>query len=105
MNTMTAKQTEWLQRFSECTDGITYISTGSALKECSQCSDYLDYEDDVCYTEPYFSWSSCDTCGSQLGGNREDGHGWYDGSLIHLICCDDCVMYIANGELPDDRWL
>lgn len=101
----------WLDDFNAKTEGISHISTGSQLRDCRQCmaSDFdierLERESDdgeTLPTEPYFSWSPCDTCGSTLGGNREDSHGIYDGALIHLACCTDCVVYIANSELPTE---
>lgn len=95
--------TDFVTRFNECTSGISHISSGSALERCSECSRHLDYEDGVAYTEPYFSWSHCDTCDSTLGGNREDGHGFYDDTLIHLAMCSDCVAFVANGTLPESE--
>lgn len=53
--------------------------------------------------EPSFSHSSCDTCGSSLGGNRYAAHYMdTDKQIGHLEICSDCVQYIANGELPAD---
>jgi hypothetical protein len=58
--------------------------------------------------EPHFSWSHCDTCGSALGGDRHDGHGILEsgeskGEMVHLSMCVDCLLYFANGDLPD-QW-
>ena len=52
--------------------------------------------------ESHFSWSPCDTCGSMLGGSREDAlaHDG-EGDLIELEICSDCAMYFANGDEPE----
>jgi len=93
----------YLERYIEATEGITYISSGTAVKGCSGCYQGHDFEEEESVTtEPYFSWSSCDTCNSTLGGNREDAHGYLNNdTLIHLSICTDCVVYLANGELPE----
>lgn len=55
-----------------------------------------------------FSWSECGLCGSRLGGDRYVYHYWYkrpDGSSViahYSDGCVDCLMYAANGELPED---
>jgi len=92
----------YLEHFTEGTEGITCISSGTALEGCSECYQGYEFEEGWFTTEPYFSWSSCDTCGSTLGGNREDAHGYLnDNTLIHLSICVDCAVYIANCELPE----
>jgi hypothetical protein len=58
--------------------------------------------------EGSFSRQYCECCGSALGGNRYAAHGWLDGitdieHLIHLEICQDCLMYLANGEEPEER--
>lgn len=53
-----------------------------------------------------FSWRACDTCGSNLGGNRHActvgraGEG--PAGFVEVISCDDCVIFAANGQLPDE---
>lgn len=47
-----------------------------------------------------FSWSSCDTCGSNLGGNRHLVHREWDGEWDTMSSCGDCLLYVANGDLP-----
>lgn len=52
--------------------------------------------------EPSFSWSSCDCCGSTLGGDRHPAHGYdKDDNLIHLNVCADCFYYLNYGQLDD----
>lgn len=59
--------------------------------------------------EGAFSWHSCDTCGSDLGGNRTeciltnpgvDKRGRRRRSK-RVMSCDDCIYYAAYGRLPD----
>lgn len=53
--------------------------------------------------ESHFSWSPCDTCGSELGGDREDVVGFNErGEAIELAVCIDCAMYFANGDEPEN---
>lgn len=50
-----------------------------------------------------FSWGQCDSCDSRLGGSRHEASA-YDRStkeVIELRICSDCVMFHANGELPE----
>jgi len=57
------------------------------------------------YDEAHFSWGDCDICGSSLGGDREVWHAidCDTGELVHGdSACVDCIMYLANGVLPDD---
>jgi hypothetical protein len=77
------------------TEGLDYLSTGYASHDlCDEC---LEEQDD----EGFFSWSSCDCCGSSLGGTRYAAHGRdKDGNLVHLDVCSDCLMYLANGDEP-----
>lgn len=97
-----AQSETFADRFTTGMDGIEHFSSGSWLAECRQCPSDVDYEDGVCYdAEPYFSWARCEICGTTLGGDREDCHGVYDGGLIHLHVCSDCVYFAAYGNLPD----
>lgn len=53
-------------------------------------------------SEPYFSWQPCECCGSTLGGNREDySFACEDGSELEASICQDCVYYLAYGQLDD----
>ena len=73
--------------------GVEAVSVGAA-KDCGECF--------ACEPEAVFSWSSCDGCGSSLGGDRYPGHGLIDGTLYHFEFCVDCVQYIANGDEPEE---
>lgn len=49
-----------------------------------------------------FSHRCCDLCDS-LPGDRYSSHTMCDGEIVDdLEVCVDCIMYIANGELPED---
>lgn len=91
--------------------GIGFISTGSYMNDCYECGDDFDPKckeggdgESWSYAEPYFSRSQCDGCGSRLGGSREVSHGIVEetGELIHLSLCTDCVVFINNGEEPEE---
>lgn len=107
---MTTETTnDFLDRFTFHTQELAFLSTGGYLEQCKDCPRDIDYEAGVSYTdEPSFSWSACDTCGSTLGGNREVGHAWVHINdvlgdvIVHLSCCTDCVVFIANGDLPEE---
>ena len=82
--------------------GLDPISPGCRGAECEHAGGDPDHQ-----CEEYFSRAQCDSCGSTLGGNRMPATAVYtdsDGQLqvIDLEICVDCVMYHANGELPDD---
>lgn len=51
-----------------------------------------------------FSWQDCDLCGA-LGGERYAATAFPssigDGTdYVPLEVCQDCIVYIANGEVP-----
>ena len=51
-----------------------------------------------------FSWSPCGICGTQLGGDRYVWH-WVDDddNIAHADnCCVDCLVYLANGDEPEN---
>ena len=82
--------------FNANTDGMMHLSVGTCDK-CDECKNEID--------EGHFSWTSCDTCGSSLGGDRFAAH-YIDPTdcerqLNHIEVCVDCLQYIANGELPE----
>lgn len=92
--------------------GLEAVSPGGMLADCPTCGPSMECQGDCgsddpavcyCYDEGGFSWSSCDGCGSTLGGNRQPGHGFdpETKSIVHLDLCVDCVCYLANGDLPE----
>lgn len=109
MAALTDKQQAWLERYNSGIATLNHFSTGSYLSECGDCPTWPHYEDGVSYEcEPFFSWSACELCGSELGGNREVGHGFSSREgerdrLVHLYVCTDCVVMSANGEVPSEE--
>ncbi len=87
--------------------GLDHVNSGTASC-CEQCRwDFGLEEDDPAWAELSdeggFSWHQCDTCGSQLGGHRYSGHGFdSDGTVVHLSMCEDCLLFFANGDVPDE---
>ena len=53
--------------------------------------------------EPSFSWSSCDCCGSDFGGDRYDCNGYNPTTkeIQEYTVCSDCVYYAEYGQLDD----
>jgi hypothetical protein len=54
--------------------------------------------------EPFFSWHSCDCCGSSLGGNRYKCNGYNEKTKeveTYEYVCEDCVYYCEYGQLDD----
>lgn len=68
-------------------------------KEGLNCLSAIDNE-----PEPYFSWQPCDCCGSPLGGDREECHG-YNPTTKEIQgpyqVCTDCIYYNEYGQLDD----
>ncbi len=54
-----------------------------------------------------FSWSGCDCCSSDLGGDRFKAVALNNKTMEHydLEVCVDCVQYIANGDVPEDEYI
>lgn len=89
--------------------GLSHVSAG-ACPTCEHCGPFDPDDCDACdvANEGGFSWSSCDACGSSLGGDRYPAHGFSkpfdngDDILVHLDVCADCLCYLANGDVPED---
>ncbi len=92
--------------------GLTAVSPG-ICPGCETCRDELGYdslaeleiawENGEAPNEPHFSWRPCECCGSHLGGDREPAHGIDEnGDIVHFSVCVDCVLYLANGDEPED---
>jgi hypothetical protein len=75
-------------------DGFELIACGKA-ESCPECPSGED--------EGSFSWRSCDSCGSPLGGTRYAAHGIEKTGIepVHLDICVDCLLYHANGVEPE----
>ena len=51
-----------------------------------------------------FSFLQCESCGSELGGPRNQATAYDRESkeIFELSICGDCVLFHANGELPGE---
>jgi len=81
---------------------------------CPTCCDALGVTEEemeagledgsICEDEGGFSWHHCDCCGSSLGGNRYAAHGFdKNKEVVHLEICEDCLIFLANGDEPE-KW-
>lgn len=85
--------------------------------QCEACNgtgthEPTDHERDIA-NEAHFSWSQCESCGSNLGGDRHPAHGIIaesvehaqskDRDITHFDVCSDCLFYHANGDLPFEK--
>lgn len=53
-------------------------------------------------SEPFFSWSPCECCQRNLGGNRETySFSTLEQETFNAAICTDCVYYLAYGQLDD----
>jgi len=79
---------------------------------CTECMSAFGYESEESFEEDIssgkifdegsFSWHSCQSCGSSVGGERFAAHGVNEnGEIIHFDVCQDCLFYLANGDLPE----
>jgi len=108
----TKRQQAYLEAVERNLYGCEGVSTGPC-PGCPQCASYAGmgeeehreaWEAGKIESEPYFSWSPCDVCGSPLGGDREDLHYVSEGEIYHGgEVCVDCMIYLANGDVPDDE--
>lgn len=88
---------EFQQDFDAGIKGLNYLSTGGC-PGCEECG-IEESAEEYC-VEPHFSWSSCDICGSHLGGDRHPAHYCDDdGAINHLDICTDCLFYAEYGEI------
>jgi hypothetical protein len=95
----------------EC-NGEEPCDTCEGSGECYPCAGTGETEPDEearqCADEGSFSWSQCDACGSTLGGDRYPAHALSPERLgrsehwIHLDVCSDCLLFLANGDVPED---
>ena len=91
----------------------------SGMWECPECGHRWDVTEDCpecgcdleIALEPSFSWSGCDCCDSTLGGDLYPMIGWLNGAREAGFnyethgwegrACADCVIFFANGDLPE----
>lgn len=82
---------DYQERVALYLKGLEAVSTG-ANEKCPECEGQG--------SDPWFSWRPCEICG-QEAGNREPWHALSDGELVHGSCCEDCIYYLAFGQLDD----
>ena len=90
------------ERIEQHLEGLQFVVPGICCR-CEQCqSDYGMTEQELLETPPDdeggFSMHDCESCGSDLAGDRYAVHGCdANGDLIHLDVCCDCLFYLANN--------
>lgn len=104
---------EYIDAMNHNTKDMKFLSTG-LCGGCETCQKEWGYEGrkeqfetdistETVLSEPSFSWSHCEICGTALGGNRVQGHYVNtNGKIVHLdSVCEDCELFIANGDVPN----
>lgn len=51
--------------------------------------------------EPSFSWSPCDCCDDELGGNREHYRFATQKGFTEAFICPNCVYFLTYDKLDD----
>jgi hypothetical protein len=76
-------------------EGIGNLS-GCYGEECEECGG-----------EAHFSWSPCDCCNRDLGGDRYHATGWapVEQAVQTYRVCADCLYYAEYGVLDDQTML
>ena len=100
---------EFTTRVDRYWDGL-YVFAGPAFG-CHECNLEDTMSDDADAQERYdsacdshFSWRKCPSC----GGLASDRHAVHyqdiagEGFSGHEDVCTDCLMYLANGDVPED---
>lgn len=106
------KEQEWIEKVESNLEGVELFSVGESpgCYVCAQAAGLEDLKEEEVRekwsrgemnVDPHFSWSSCESCGSALGGDRYPAHGMMGKQIVHFHICADCLMYHANGDLPD----
>ncbi len=94
-----------------------YIIAPGTSHDCDACTGGEDIDPDnhetlQMYDEESFSWCECDSCGSTFGGARFNAHAIHKEAfgpdakrpddIHHVDICTNCLMFHANGDLPED---
>jgi hypothetical protein len=102
----------FVERVEANLKGLTAVSTGPC-PGCDECREHFGFdmladmdaaiEDGSICAEPSFSSSGCGICDSALGGDLEVWHGVdSNGAILHFDdACVDCVVFLANGDVPE----
>lgn len=106
-------QTDFTAAVEEGLEGLDAASTGIG-GDCEKCAEShgmepAEFKDAVecgdIPNEGSFSWSSCGICGSHFGGDRYKWHALHTetSELMHFDdACTDCILYLANGDVPEE---
>ena len=110
-NDLTLSQQAFADAVESGCERLTAVSPGvcPGCEQCRQDYDYKSlsalktaYDAGKIVEEPWFSWHACECCGSSLGGDRYEAHGLdADNEIVHFEVCVDCLLYLANGDLPE----
>ena len=92
---------QFVSDFEAGTVELEAFSVG-ACNACEECEESGFDAGGELVVEPFFSWHQCGVCGSQFGGDRYPAHYLDDGELCHVDICVDCLLYSANGDLPQE---
>lgn len=67
-------------------------------EKCQDCGADVEY-----MNEPSFSWTPCDCCGRNLGGDRYPASGYNrdTGDIFEYQICIDCLYFSEYGTLDD----
>ena len=107
---------EYTESVDSALKDLSGVSTGvcPGCSECKSdfgCEDMTDQEfqeqwqEGKIFDEGGFSRNGCGICGTSLGITVYSWH-WIDedGNIQHESdCCEDCLMYINNGDVPE-QW-
>lgn len=101
MNDTRTDAEQFLEAVALHTKGLETVAVGCLGPECEYAEGDPEHS-----CETYFSWSQCDGCGSSLGGDRSEAHGFYrDGSgalqSVEMSVCVDCMLFHANEDVPE----
>lgn len=99
----------YVERVEHHCKGLSFVSE-SVSPQCPFCRGMWGLteaemtaleESDNLIDEGGPSRADCDTCGFSVYGNRFCAHGFDEaGDMHHLVMCEDCVVYFANGDIP-----
>jgi hypothetical protein len=81
-----------------------YVSDCEAFFKANGIEGGFSVEED---SEPYFSWTRCDCCDRNLGGDRYDvtSYSQRDKEVYEFSVCTDCYYYAEYGRLDDQTML
>ena len=112
----TKQQAAYVSQVKHTLQGLEHTAPG-LCPGCDECGlegvvsmDDLRYQEACDYEGEGFSRSSCDSCGTCEGGSRHAAHAWPTGAdrtatpatYVHLDICSDCLLFHANGDLPEE---